>query len=195
MYPLATRPMELQRTALNAIMTAWQCGGQGFESPQLHPSEQGFLRHARFRPTPWLQFWLQFACPYLSAAGRPSGPPLRGPGRGRVEGRPRARCRSPLGRPVASRHLAEVGWSCSNRLALSPPKVSESTAPCLMEALGCQQDDALATTLSTARTGPAGAGRSRRGQRGSASRPAWRRPVGARGRPIASQPRQHARHP
>ena len=22
----------------------WQCGGQGFESPQLHPSEQGFLR-------------------------------------------------------------------------------------------------------------------------------------------------------
>jgi hypothetical protein len=26
-YPLATRLMELQRTALNAIMTAWQCGG------------------------------------------------------------------------------------------------------------------------------------------------------------------------
>jgi hypothetical protein len=28
------------RTAANAIMTAWQRGGQGFESPQLHPSEQ-----------------------------------------------------------------------------------------------------------------------------------------------------------
>ena len=26
---------------MNAIMTAWQCGGQGFESPQLHPVEQG----------------------------------------------------------------------------------------------------------------------------------------------------------
>jgi hypothetical protein len=26
---------------MNAIMTAGQCGGQWFESPQLHPSEQG----------------------------------------------------------------------------------------------------------------------------------------------------------
>ena len=24
-------------------MTAWLCGGQGFESPQLHPSEQGLF--------------------------------------------------------------------------------------------------------------------------------------------------------
>jgi hypothetical protein len=36
-------------------MTAWQCGGQGFESPQLHPSEQGFLCPARFQRSAWLQ--------------------------------------------------------------------------------------------------------------------------------------------
>ena len=35
---------ERRRTAPNAIMTAWQCGGQGFESPQLHPSDQAVLR-------------------------------------------------------------------------------------------------------------------------------------------------------
>ena len=35
---------EPRRTGLNAIMTAWQCGGQGFESPQLHPSDQAVLR-------------------------------------------------------------------------------------------------------------------------------------------------------
>ena len=28
---------------MNAIMTAWQCGGQGFESPQLYPYDQGVL--------------------------------------------------------------------------------------------------------------------------------------------------------
>jgi hypothetical protein len=28
---------------VNAIMTAWQCGGQGFESPQLHSDDQGVL--------------------------------------------------------------------------------------------------------------------------------------------------------
>ena len=53
-----TDDTEPQRTALNAIMTAWQCGGQGFESPQLHPSDQAVLR--------WegglSRLWLQFAC-------------------------------------------------------------------------------------------------------------------------------------
>ena len=34
---------ERRRTATNAIMTAWQCGGQGFESPQLHPDDQAAL--------------------------------------------------------------------------------------------------------------------------------------------------------
>ncbi len=32
------------RTDLNAIMTAWQCGGQGVDSPQLHPINQAVLR-------------------------------------------------------------------------------------------------------------------------------------------------------
>ena len=27
----------------NAIMTAWQCGGQGFESPQLHRPATGAI--------------------------------------------------------------------------------------------------------------------------------------------------------
>ena len=40
-YALVTWLMELWRTAMNAIMRAWQCGGQGFESPQLHPSDDG----------------------------------------------------------------------------------------------------------------------------------------------------------
>ena len=40
------RHTELQRTCANAIKINWQCGGQGFESPQLHPSEQGFLQLA-----------------------------------------------------------------------------------------------------------------------------------------------------
>jgi hypothetical protein len=31
--------------------------GQGFESPQLHPSEQGFPRRALSRRSPWLQSW------------------------------------------------------------------------------------------------------------------------------------------
>jgi hypothetical protein len=35
---------ERRRTATNAIMTAWQCRGQGFESPQLHPLDQAVLR-------------------------------------------------------------------------------------------------------------------------------------------------------
>src|SRR4051812_37091120 len=37
------RLTERLRTTANAIMTAWQCGGQGFESPQLHPIEQAVL--------------------------------------------------------------------------------------------------------------------------------------------------------
>ena len=36
-------PYGPKRTAANAIMTAWQCKGQGLESPQLHPSEQAAL--------------------------------------------------------------------------------------------------------------------------------------------------------
>jgi hypothetical protein len=73
---LVTWHTERRRTATYAIMTAWQCGGQGFESPQLHPYEQGYLRRALSRRLPWLQF----ACPYLSAVGRPRGPrpPVQG---------------------------------------------------------------------------------------------------------------------
>ena len=47
----------------------WQCGGQGFESPQLHPSEQGFLRLARLQPSAWLQFWLQLVRPTCQQQG------------------------------------------------------------------------------------------------------------------------------
>jgi hypothetical protein len=31
------------RTSANAIRSAWQCGGQGFESPQLRPVDQAVL--------------------------------------------------------------------------------------------------------------------------------------------------------
>src|SRR6476660_3948589 len=60
----------------------WQCGGQGFESPQLHPFHQGFLQLAHFQVDFWLQLWLQFVDPYLcrSTGSRPSDRPPRGRG-------------------------------------------------------------------------------------------------------------------
>jgi hypothetical protein len=38
---------EPRRTAVNAIKINWQCGGQGFESPQLHPSEQALSHRGK----------------------------------------------------------------------------------------------------------------------------------------------------
>src|SRR5215213_10571293 len=67
----------LRRTSANAIMTAWQCGGQGFESPQLHPDDQA----VSLRGSGLSRLWLQFAHPCLAAAGRSSDridPQLRG---------------------------------------------------------------------------------------------------------------------
>ena len=40
-------------------MTAWQCGGQGFESPQLHPDDQAVLPRGSGLSRPWLQLWLK----------------------------------------------------------------------------------------------------------------------------------------
>ena len=59
------------RTSVNAIVTAWQCVGQWFESPQLHLPDQAALLPEIGLRRPWLQFSLQLGGPYPAAAGAP----------------------------------------------------------------------------------------------------------------------------
>jgi hypothetical protein len=84
-------------------MTAWQCGGQGFESPQLHPVDQAVLRQGG-RPESFLgPCRCADGCrstprrPPLRCATSPAGVPLSMAGAGhRIENaRNSPMCRNP----------------------------------------------------------------------------------------------------
>jgi|tagenome__1003787_1003787.scaffolds.fasta_scaffold20913793_2 hypothetical protein len=47
----------LPRTNMNPHQPPWQCGGQGLESPQLHPVEQAVLHPEDGLTRLWLQLW------------------------------------------------------------------------------------------------------------------------------------------